>query len=657
MPIKALSQKRERRATDLIEPESSFGLPPAGSGSPTLDLIRLASEATGRTLDEFTQAIIETAPISMIATDTNGTILAVNSAAEQLSHYRKRDLIGQHSLVLLHDPTELSLYSVQLSQELEEPIPAGFCCLTALATRSTCDEREWTYIQKGGSRAMVNQRVSVLRSPNGVCVGFLAMAFDITERKMLAKSMAHMAQHDQLTGLPNRGLLNDRLLQAMNRSRRFGRKVATYMINIDNFKRFNDSLGNAGGDAVLKYVADQLKAAVRQTDTIARVGGDEFVVVMPDFGEIEDAERCAELILSKIATPIKIGDREICVTASIGYCLYPDSATDVSEVLRNTNAAMREAKASGRVGPSVWTQIKKSELSGRLELEEDLRHALERGELSLHYQPQVDCARGEVTGLEALLRWTNPKRGSVSPADFIPLAEEIGLMVPISEWVFQQACLDCVDLQIQTGRSLKLALNLSPRQFNQRKLPILVKQTLEATGLAPSNLELEITEEMLMVKSNDTVETLAAIRALGVGIAIDDFGTGFSSFSYILEYQTDRIKIDQSFISKVLRDSNATAVVQAIIAMAHGLNMTVVAEGVETPEQLKFLLKRRCDVAQGYLFSRPVPKSDFAAAVDKISSMRAVIPSTAGRILNGEVHAAWRPEAENGSLSRPGRLV
>jgi EAL domain-containing protein (putative c-di-GMP-specific phosphodiesterase class I) len=340
-----------------------------------------------------------------------------------------------------------------------------------------------------------------------------------------------------------------------------------------------------------------------------------------------------------------IGDREIRVTASIGFCLYPDSAADATEILRNSNAAMREAKASGRASLVACSHIKKAEIFGRLELEEDLRYALKRGEFSLHYQPLIDCAKGEVTGLEALLRWNNPKRGNVPPLDFIPLAEEIGLMVPISEWVFQKACEDCVDLQKETGRSLKVAVNLSPRQFNQRKLSSLVERTLQTSGLAACDLELEITEDMLMVNSGDTVATLEAIRALGVGISIDDFGTGFSSFAYILQYQVDRIKIDQSFIAKVMHDSNATAVVRAIIAMARGLNIAVVAEGVETSEQLEFLLKRRCDVAQGYFFSRAVPKNEFAAAVERIRSMRSLTAiSSESRPLQSETRRGPKNE-------------
>jgi diguanylate cyclase (GGDEF)-like protein/PAS domain S-box-containing protein len=609
----SLSAAQELAAQESAAQESASG-----------HFVGLTASIRGAKIDEFTQAIIESAPISMIATDLHGTILAMNSAAEQLTRYRKRDLVAQHSLVLLHDPVEMSQHAVKMAHELKEPVPAGFQSLTARCSRGTEDEYEWTYVQKGGTRVMVSQRVIQLRSSDGVSSGYLAMAFDITERKTLAESLAHMAHHDQLTGLPNRTLLDERLSHAMQRSDRFGRSVAIYMVNVDNFKRFNDSLGNAGGDTVIRYVADQLRTSVRQTDTVARVGGDEFVVVMPDFGEAADAERCAETMQRRIATPIMIGDREIRVTASIGFCLYPESAKDAPEILRTTNAAMREAKASGQVSLAANSHIKKAETSGRLELEEDLRYALERGEFSLHYQPQIDCMRGEVTGLEALLRWQNPKRGNVPPMNFIPLAEEIGLMVPISEWLFKKACEDCVDLEHQTGRSLKLAVNLSPRQFRQRKLASLVEKTLQSTGLSPHNLELEITEQMLMVNSGDTLTTLASIRKLGVGIAIDDFGTGFSSFSYILQYHADRIKIDQSFIANVLHDSNATAVVRAIIAMAHGLNIPVVAEGVETPEQFEFLLRRRCDVVQGYLFSRPVPKHEFAMAVDKVSAMRAL---------------------------------
>jgi diguanylate cyclase (GGDEF)-like protein len=443
-------------------------------------------------------------------------------------------------------------------------------------------------------------------------------AFAGTMLKRVADSVTHTAHYDHLTGLPSRVLLRDKLERAIERAKRLDKKMAVCMFNIDRFKRINDSLGHGGGDVVLMHVAKQLQSVARPGSTVARIGGDEFVVMMEDLENPGDVERQTQLMLVAIALPVKVAEREVWVTASLGYCVYPEGATDAAGLLHHADAAMYEAKNAGRAYLNTYPPILPNETLNRMELEEDFRHALKNDELVLHYQPQIRLSTGEVTGLEALLRWNSPKRGVVPPAQFIAVAEEVGLMIPVGEWALQQVCRDGVDLQRATGRPLTMALNLSARQFGLRGLAPLVQRTLVYTGLAPNHLELEITEQMLMVNSPHTLETLQAIRDLGVGIAIDDFGTGFSSFAYILQYHVDRIKIDQTFIARSIDDPNATAVVRTIIAMAHGLNMRVVAEGVETLEQSEFLSRRRCDDAQGYLFARPMPKDEIAAAVARI---------------------------------------
>jgi len=546
-----------------------------------------------------------------------GTILAMNSAAEQLTLYRRRELVGEHSLILLHDPAELSTHAVRLNDGSPEPIAAGIQSLTEKARQGTPEKREWTYIRKDGSRIWVCATITALQTPEGKITGFLAVAFDITEQKKFTDAMQRMEMHDQLTGLPNRTLLMERMTHGLRRAKRFGQRLAVYLVDLDQFARFNASLGVGGGDAVLKHVADQLQAAVRKTDTVARIGADEFVIVMPDFRDCNDAERCAELLQHKIAVPLMVGDREVQVTASIGICLYPDGAKDIHELLSNAHTAMRAAKIAGRASQQLYADSQKTLALGHLELEEELRHALKNNELYLEYQPQIECSNFTVTGFEALLRWRNKRRGIVPPIEFIPMAEDLGIMGPISKWVFEQACADCVELQKETGKPLKVAINLSARQFAQQDLPALVERTLHTSGLRPEDLELEITEQMLMINSARTLETLKAIRDLGVGIAIDDFGTGFSSFSYILDYQVDRIKIDRSFVASLNADSSAMAVTRAIIRMAHELKMLVVAEGVETKEQFEFLTQQQCDAAQGFLFSRPVCKDDFITALQK----------------------------------------
>ena len=582
----------------------------AMGGGVAISITRAHDERAAATriqeLDDFAQSIIESAPISIIATDAMGTIIAMNSAAEQLTQYRKYELVGQHSLLLLHDASEISARAVQLNKALEEPVVAGFASLVARSSDGFTDEREWTYIRKDGSRVWVSLSMTKLCTGGSKVTGYLGMAFDVTERKRLSDSVVHMAHHDQLTGLPNRALLHDRLEQGIVRAMRNRQRVAVFLIDIDHFKRINDSLGHTGGDALLTFVSRQLASAVRGTDTVARIGGDEFVVVMPEFRSAEDAERCAELMRQKIDTPFMVGTREVRVSASIGICLYPDCGESSAELLRNADAAMYIAKAAGG-GHHLYSRDMEEEAADKLEMEEDLRHALEHEEFSLHYQPQIHCQTGEVTGMETLLRWNSPKRGMVPPTMFIPIAEEAALMGRIGEWSLQQACFDCVAAGLQLGRPLTVAFNLSPRQFSQRNLIPLVREALESSGLPAHQLEIEITEQMLMANTPSVMQALADIRELGVKVAIDDFGTGFSSFAYILQYAVDRLKIDQSFISKCTFDAGAAAVARTILAMAHGLNIEVVAEGVETLEQFNFLMRRKCDTAQGFLFSEAVP--------------------------------------------------
>jgi diguanylate cyclase (GGDEF)-like protein/PAS domain S-box-containing protein len=573
-------------------------------------------------LNEFTQSMIENAPFSIIATDPAGTVTAMNPAAESLTFYRKHELIGQHSVVLLHDAAEMSARAVQLSKDLNEPVQAGFSSLIARPRQGETDEHEWTYVRKDGSRIWVNLAMTALKTQGDKIAGYLGIAFDITERKKLTEYVNHLAHHDQLTGLPNRVLLDDRMRQAIQRAKRNRHKVAVLMVDVDYFKRINDSLGHTAGDALLDAIAKKLCSAVRQTDTVARMGGDEFVIVMPEFRDEKDAERCAEAIIQKVSTPTMLGNREVNVTVSVGLCVFPDCAHDADSLLKNADAALYEAKEGGRNSFHVFNQGMVVATADKLEFEHDLRHALINGELSLNYQPQVSCVTGDVIGVEALLRWNHPRRGLIPPAQFIPLAEATGMIVPIGEWAIRTACHEGKELQETLGRELVVAVNLSPRQFRQKNLTTQVGMALKESGLAAHCLEIEITEQTLMSNSATTNETLLQLRKLGVKIAIDDFGTGFSSFSYLLQYEVDRLKIDRSFVNRSADDPNAAAIVRAIISMAHGLNLKVVAEGVETNGQLNFLLRRRCDEAQGYYFGKAVPAGMVREAARQIAIQR-----------------------------------
>jgi diguanylate cyclase (GGDEF)-like protein/PAS domain S-box-containing protein len=573
-------------------------------------------------LHQFTQSMIENAPFSIIATDSAGTVTAMNPAAEALTRYRKQELIGHHSVMMLHDPAEMSARAVQLSRDLQEPVQAGFGSLIARPSHGQTDEHEWTYIRKDGSRIWVNLAMTALRTKDERIAGYLGIAFDITERKKLTEYVNHLAHHDQLTGLPNRVLLEDRMRQSIQRAKRNRHKVALLMVDIDYFKRINDSLGHTAGDALLDSVAKKLCSAVRQTDTVARMGGDEFVIIMPEFRDEKDAEKCAENIIQKVSTPTMLGNREVNVTVSVGLCIFPDCAGDADALLKNADAALYEAKESGRNSFHVFNQSMVVATADKLEFEHDLRHCMVNGELSLEYQPQVSCLTEEIIGVEALLRWNHPKRGCVPPSQFIPLAEATGMILPMGEWAIRMACHEGKELQDRLGRDLMVAVNLSPRQFRQKNLVTQVAAALRESGLQAQCLELEITEQTLMTSSSATNETLAQLRRLGVKIAIDDFGTGFSSFSYLLQYDVDRLKIDRSFIDRLGDDQNAAAIVRAIISMAHGLNLKVVAEGVETNGQLDFLLNRNCDEAQGFYFAEPVPAEELVQIARTIQKRR-----------------------------------
>ncbi|CAN5736953.1 hypothetical protein BH10ACI4_BH10ACI4_19020 [soil metagenome] len=579
-----------------------------------------AAEESCRRLAEFNDSIFQNAPLSMIATDRDGMITAMNLAAECLSGYSRDELVGSASMTILHDEKELETRALELDlSSTRTTVSEGFDVLIAKTSNPGIEEREWTYLRRDGSRIPVNLAMQAVTAKTGEISGYVGIAVDITERKHMLSRITHMATHDHLTKLAGRALLQENTAQAVERARRYGTRVAVFVIDLDQLKRINDSLGHSNGDKVLIEVAGRLRRAVRGSDTVARVGGDEFIVVMPDILSLEDVEQCGMNLVQQIAPAIRVEEHEIHVTASVGACVYPDFAADAKHLLKRADSAMYAAKEDGRNQCRIFTEDMLKETADRLSMEHVLRHALANKELSLHYQPQVSLPSGQVIGMEALLRWTHPKLGQVPPSVFIPLAEETGLIVPIGAWVFQTACRDAVQMREDLGLDLTISVNLSPRQFQQKNLIEVIEDALAASGLPGRNLEIEITESMVMVNSEANLDKLEKIRGLGARIAIDDFGTGFCSFTYLLQYQVDRLKIDQSFIRQAVYDVNAAAVVRTIIAMSHGLNMKVVAEGVETDEQLRFLLRRRCDEAQGRFFSGPVTAAEFGAAVRGIS--------------------------------------
>ena len=579
-----------------------------------------ATEQSFKKLAEFTSSIFENAPFCMFAADVDGVVTAMNRAAEKLSGYSREELVGKAPLVLLHDRKELIERARELSLPLSMPME-GFEVLTAKAAKGGMEEQEWTLIRNDGVRIPINAAVRALTNDAGDVTGFVSIEFDVTERRAMMDYVTHLATHDQLTGLVGRAVLQDRIVQAVERARRYGTKVAIFVLDLDSFKRINDLLGHWAGDQVLLETASRLRQTVRSSDTVARMGGDEFVVVMEDITSVADVEHCANTLVTRFAPEMSVEEHMLHVSASVGVCVFPDFAGDARTLLKWADAAMYAAKEGGRNQFQLFSEDMLKDKSDRLSMERFLRQAIAKDELRLHYQPYVSLVTGEVVGMEALLRWQHPELGLLLPAHFIGLAEETGLIMPLGEWAITRACAEAKAMCDELGMDLILSVNLSPRQFQQKNLLEVIETALKESRLAAKCLEVEITENTLMVNSAATLGKLQKMREMGVRIAIDDFGTGFCNFNYLLEYAVDRLKIDQHFVKLAATEANAAAVVRAIIAMSHGLNIKVVAEGVETEEQLRFLIRKRCDEAQGYLMARPVPASEFCETVRACSAV------------------------------------
>jgi len=423
--------------------------------------------------------------------------------------------------------------------------------------------------------------------------------------------LQHVAMHDALSGLPNRLLLADRLSQAIAQAERHQNRFAVFVVDLDRFKAINDSLGHLAGDAMLKEVARRLASVLRKADTLARLGGDEFVLVLNEISSVQDVETIAAKVLADIARPVKLSDLELHTSASIGISLFPTDGADADTLLQHADAAMYHAKKNGRNAYQLFEPAMNAFAKDRLELENGLRRALAQGEFVLHYQPKVDVRDGGIDSAEALIRWHHPTRGLIGPLDFIPLAEESGLILPIGEWVLREACRQACAWQTAGLRPLRVAVNLSAQQFRQKNLVEVVRSALNAARLEPRYLELELTESAVMHDAEQSIEILRQLSALGVRISVDDFGTGYSSLSYLRRLPLDKLKIDRAFIRDVVTSRDDAAIVRAIVSLAHNLRLKVIAEGVETPDQLAFLRELGCDEYQGYHYSVPVPDTVF----------------------------------------------
>ena len=467
-------------------------------------------------------------------------------------------------------------------------------------------------IRRDGYETPIEGSVAPIRDREGLATGAVIVFRDVSGPRAMVRQLAHSAEHDFLTGLPNRMLLNDRINQAIGLAPRHMKHVAVLFLDLDGFKHINDSLGHPVGDKLLQSVAKRLVECVRGSDTVSRQGGDEFVVLLSEVELSEDAAVTARRILAAVADAHSIDQHDLHVTASVGVSVYPDDGRDADTLIKNADIAMYQAKENGRHGFQFFKPAMNVRAVERQSIEEGLRRALERNEFTLHYQPKINLATGAITGAEALLRWTHPARGPINPADFIPVAEDCGLILPIGAWVLREACQQArtwIDAGLPV---MTMAVNVSAMEFRVENFLDGVLAILAQTNLEPKSLELELTESVLMKQAAAAATILQSLRENGIRVTIDDFGTGYSSLSYLQKFPVDALKIDQSFIRQISKVGDDTTIVKAVIGMARGLKLRVIAEGVENLEELAFLRAYRCDEAQGYYFSRPVPAEQFA---------------------------------------------
>ena len=521
--------------------------------------------------------------------DENGVTIYESPAASRVLGYAPGTLIGKTPFETLH-PKDVGRARGAFAALLKGQTPPS-----PLVLRFRHADGSWIHLEALGNNLLEHPGIR----------GIVLTSRDISERKRAEERAQFLANYDVLTGLPNRFLMQDRLTQAVAQAHRNRLRTAVMHIDLDRFKVVNETLGHYVGDALLKQAAERIRKSTREGDTVARVGGDEFTIVFPNITSLQALSTTAEKILNDLAMPFPSDGQELFVSASIGLSLYPDDAGTVDEIIKHADAAMYSAKHLGRNNFQFFTTDLNQEVQERMLIESGLRTAIQRDELSLLYQPKIDLATRQIYGAEALLRWVHPKLGKISPARFVPVAEEAGLVGQIGEWVLRTACRQIREWQ-DAGFALQVAVNVSARQFQQYDVAELVMGIMKDTGARPENLELELTESAVMNNAEASIVTLERLAALGVQIAIDDFGTGYSSLSYLKRLPLDVLKIDQSFVRDISSDPNDAAIVRAIITLARSLGIKVIAEGVENEAQLAFLNAYGCQYAQGYLFGEPL---------------------------------------------------
>ncbi|MGG1516799.1 EAL domain-containing protein [Paenibacillus oryzisoli] len=550
-------------------------------------------------------AVVESANDAIILTDNQGTIISWNKGAHAIFGYEESNIMGKSLLTI-----------ISFGDQGEQEQLISMRLKSAQLMGKTCEVQG---IRK--DKALIPIELSIGLWMDEGKTYFSCIMRDISERKQAEEKINQMVYLDPLTGLPNRHLLNDRLIHALDQAQENKQMIGIMFIDLDRFKYINDSLGHATGDKLLIEAAKRFQDCVSKFETVSRQGGDEFIILFPNTTTDEITKK-ARTIIRAFAQSFSIDDNELFVTPSVGISMYPGDGSDLDTLIKNADTAMYRVKELGKNSFQFYTPDMNDAVSKKMQLEIGLRKALERGEFQVYYQPQIDVATGGIIGVEALIRWQHPELGQISPVEFIPMAEETGLIIPIGEWVLKEACRQNKKWQEQGFLPIRMAVNISSRQFQQSNLIEVVSQTLSETGLDPKYLELELTESIIQ-DSKFAISTMQKLKDMGIFLSIDDFGTGYSSLSYLKLFPIDSLKIDQSFTRNMFENVKDAALVHTIISMAHNLDLKVIAEGVETQDQLAFLVEKQCNEAQGYLFSRPQNAEHISALLrDRLSFSR-----------------------------------
>jgi diguanylate cyclase (GGDEF)-like protein/PAS domain S-box-containing protein len=544
---------------------------------------------------ERAQVTLNSIGDAVMSTDVDARVTYLNTVAEALTGWSRKEAAGR-------PVTEVFRVIDAITRE-PAPIPIT---LAIRENKTVVLSTNCVLVRRDGLEAAIEDSTAPIHDRGGQVTGAVMVFHDVSIARAMTSKMLHLAQHDILTDLPNRILFSSRLTEAIAAAYRYRRKLAVLFLDLDRFKHINDSLGHVIADRVLQSVASRLQACVRASDMVARRGGDEFVILLSEVARAQDAAVSAEKILQSVGSLHRIDGHDLHLTASIGIVTYPDDGTEAEALIKHADFAMYHAKDTGRNNYQFFKPEMNLLAVERQSLEVDLRQALENREFELHYQPKVNLQTGSITGVEALIRWHHPRRGLVSPAQFIPIAEACGVVVPIGRWVLREACRQARAWRDAGLPPLRIAVNVSARELREKDFVAMVLAALTETGIEPGCLELELTESFLMQDATVTGAVLQALKDLGVMLALDDFGTGYSSLSHLRRFPIDTLKIDQSFVRDLATDADDASIVNAVISMGESLHMRVVAEGVETRDQVAFLQQHGCPVGQGYYFGRPV---------------------------------------------------